>query len=370
MVTQMKLLIQNTELIRALATGARIATKPNNSLLIQATEGGIRVTATSTAMTYVGTFAANVETPGEVAVDAGNAFQVAKVLPNDVVSVHLGENQRIDVRCAKSTYKLAGQAAAEFQPTPSFEVTGSMSIASADLRRIIDHTWFSIAPDDNRYGLNGAHLDAVETPEGRMLRMVGTDGNRLSWAQAPFTGKLTIGRRMLLPRGPLAEVRKMIEGYAGNVEIGFGERAAVVRFEGTTVHMRLLEAEFPNYKEVLPTTFKRRVVVDRAAFTEALRRVSIFAVDTSHSIRCAFGADGLVMTARKMDAGDSREEMDIDMSGDPLTMGFNAAFLQAAINAIPGARIVMNLGDVLMPCIIQGFEDDNALFVVMPVRLD
>jgi len=341
-----------------------------SAVLLQAHEGGLRVTATDKAMTFIGNFAANVNIPGEVAVDAANVFAVAKVLAADVVSVSLGDNQRVDLRCGKSYYKLAGQAAAEFQPTPAFEASGSLSIEASDLRNIIDQTWFSIAPDDNRYGLNGAHLDTVETPQGRMLRMVGTDGNRLSWAQGPFTGTLSIGRRMLLPRKPLAEVRKMIDGLSGPVGIDFGERAVVIRFEGVTVHMRLLEAEFPNYKEVLPTNFKRRVVVDRDVFMEGLRRVSIFATDGSHSVRFAFTTDGLVLTARKLDAGDAREEVAIDFSGDPITMGFNARFIQDVLAALKSTRVTLELGDTLSPCILKPMDEDNALFVVMPVRLD
>lgn len=371
----MDFLIQRDELIRAFSRVQGIVEKRStnpilSAVLLQASEGGLKVTATDKAMTYVGTFAANVNVPGEVAVDAANAFQVAKVLPNDVVAVKLGENQRVDVRCAKSYYKLTGQAASEFQPTPSFETSGSLSIQAADLRRIIDQTWFSVALDDNRYGLNGAHLDAVDTSDGKMLRMVGTDGNRLSWSQAPFTGNLGIGRRMLLPRKPLAELRKMIDGFTGAVEIGFGERAALVRFEGTTLHMRLLEAEFPNYKEVLPTSFKRRVVVDRDVFSEGLRRVSIFATDGSHSVRFAFSGDGLVLTARKLEAGDAREEVPVDFSGEPITMGFNAKFIQEVVGVISSSRVTLELGDTLSPCIIRPLDDENALFVVMPVRLD
>ena len=370
----MRFLIQSTELRRLLSTAATCVEKGasisiNRCILLQAHEGGLRATATDKGMTYLGNFSANVEIPGEVAIDAANALQVAKVLPNDVVSVQLGDNYRIDVKCGKSAYKLAGQTASEFQPTPSFEVSGSLQIQAADLRRIIDQTHFSIAPDDNRYGLNGAHLDAVDTPAGRMLRMVGTDSNRLSWAQAPFTGTLAIGRRMLLPRKPLAEVRKMIDGLSGPVEIGFGERAAVMRFEGTTVHMRLLEAEFPNYKEVLPTNFKRRVVVDRSIFAESLRRVGIFAAD--HSVRFAFSADGLVLSSRKLDAGDAREELPAELSGEPITMGFNAHFMQEVMAALTCSQVTLNLGDALHPCIIRPFGDDeSALFVVMPVRLD
>ena len=163
----------------------------------------------------------------------------------------------------------------------------------------------------------------------------------------------------------------MIDGLSGPVEIGFGERAAVVRFEATTVHMRLMEAEFPNYKEVMPTSFKRRVVVERAAFLESLRRVSIFATDGSHSVRFAFSEDGIVLTARKLDAGDAREEVAAEFSGEPITMGFNAHFMQEVMSALTCSQVTLNLGDLLSPCIIRPFGDDeSALFVVMPVRLD
>lgn len=371
----MDFLIQRDELIRALSRVQGIVEKRSttpilSTVLLQAHDGGLRITATDKAMTYIGNFTANVRTPGEIAVDAANAFQVAKVLPTDAVSIQLGENNRVDLRCGKSYYKLAGQAAADFPPSPSFDAGSTLTLQSSDLRRIIDQTWFSIAPDDNRYGLNGAHLDTVDTPAGRMLRMVGTDGNRLSWSQAPFSGTLNIGRRLLLPRKPLAEIRKMIDGVDTTVEIGFGDRAAVVKVEGTTVHMRLLEAEFPNYKEVLPTNFKRRVVVDRDVFQEGLRRVSIFATDGSHSVRFAFSGDGLILTARKLDAGDAREEVPIDFSGDPITMGFNAKFIQEVLSAIGASRVTLELGDTLSPCIIRPLDDENALFVVMPVRLD
>lgn len=376
----MKLLIANTELTRALATASRIVEKTSNaassSALLQAYEGGLRVVASSKAMTWVGTFAANVEAPGEVAVDAPGAMSVAKVLPAGTVDVRTGENNRVDMKCLRSTFKLSGLAAAEFAPMPDMATGPALTIKAADLRTVIDRTAFAIAPDDNRYGLNGAHLDSVDTPDGPVLRIVATDGNRLAYAQAPYAGTLAIGRRMLVPRTPLLEVRKMIEGFSGDIEIGFSERAAVVRFEGTTVHMRLLEAEFPKYQEVMPTTFKRRVVVDRRAALDSLRRVGIFAVDKSHSVRLACSADGIVLTARKLDAGDAREELPVvAYSGEALTLGTNGGYLTDALNACGEDTVEISLCDALSPMQIRGLESadtasPSCLFIVMPVRLD
>jgi DNA polymerase-3 subunit beta len=183
-------------------------------------------------------------------------------------------------------------------------------------------------------------------------------------------GDLAIGRKMLLPRKALGELRKLIDGLEEEVSLAFGERAALVRFPGVMLHLRLLEADFPDYRQVLPTGFKRRVLVERDVFQESLRRVSVFATDNSHSVRFAFGPDGLVLTARKLDAGDAREELPCELSGEPITMGFNARFVQDVLSILPGGRVVIDLGDTLSPCIIRAHEDEDALFVIMPVRLD
>jgi DNA polymerase-3 subunit beta len=370
----MDFLINRDDLIRALTRVQGIVEKRSTSpilsaVLIQARAEGIRLTATDKAMTYFGDFDATVRSPGEVAVDAANFLQVAKVLPNDVVAVKLADGLRVDVRCGNTYFKLNGYAAADFPVTPPLDQSRAMRVKAADLRRTIDQTLFSVAPDDNRYGLNGAHVEDVpgETP---IVRFVSTDGNRLSWSQAPYVGDLAIGRKMLLPRKALGELRKLIDGLEEEVSLAFGERAALVRFPGVMLHLRLLEADFPDYRQVLPTGFKRRVLVERDVFQESLRRVSVFATDNSHSVRFAFGPDGLVLTARKLDAGDAREELPCELSGEPITMGFNARFVQDVLSILPGGRVVIDLGDTLSPCIIRAHEDEDALFVIMPVRLD
>lgn len=370
----MDFLIHRDDLIRALTRVQGIVEKRSTSpilsaVLVQASKDGLRLVATDKAMTFFGDFAANVRTPGEVAVDAANFFQIARVLPNDVVTLRLGDNLRLEVRCGSSHFKLNGYAASDFPVTPPLDQSRRMSMKAADLRRVIDQTLFSVAPDDNRYGLNGAHIEEVAGSAGR-VRFVSTDGNRLSWSEAPYEGELAIGRRMLLPRKALGELRKLIDGLDVDVTIAFGERAALVNFPGVMLHLRLLEADFPDYRQVLPAAHKRRALIERDLFTEALRRVQVFAADTSHSVRFAFDADNLVMTAKKLDAGDAREEVQVDLQGEPITMGFNARFMLDVLGVLGGSRVVVELGDTLSPCILRSQDDDQAMFVIMPVRLD
>jgi DNA polymerase-3 subunit beta len=339
------------------------------SVLIQARHmGGLWFTATDRALTYMGEHPATVNAPGEVAVNAHElAAVVGSLRPGEIRVTVEGDLHRVTIKAGKTTTRLNGYAAADYPATPPLDAARSMTVAAADLRKIIDQTIQCVAPEDNRYGLNGAYVENVEG----LVRFVATDGNRLAWSQAPFEGTFGAPRKSLVPRKGLAEMRKLLDGHDGPVEIAFGERAAVVRVGSATLHLRLLEADFPDYRQVIPTTFKRRVVVDRRELAEALKRVGIFATDGAHTMQFAFGADGgLTLSARKLDAGDAREEIGCDLTGEPITMGFNARFVQDALAVLAGPKVVMQLGDILSPCIVTDPDDARVLLVVMPIRLN
>lgn len=342
-----------------------------SSVLLQAEGGTLRYTGTDKMLTLLGNVPATVSRAGEIAVDAGYLLNTVKSLAGDTVKCVLLDQQRLEVQCGSSNFRLVGQPAAEFPVTPPLDQSRSLRIPAASLARLLDQTLFSVASDDNRYGLNGAHFEQVAGADGTpQLRIVATDGNRLSWSQAPFTGELAIGRKSLVPRKGLAEVRRLIEGAKAEVEIAFGERAAVVRLEDCTIHVRLLEADFPDYRQVLPSTFKRKAIAERVELQEALKRVLIFAQDSSRSVKFAFSEDALTLTSRKLDAGESKEEVRVDLHGEPITMGFNGRFLQEVLAVLDSTRVVLELGDTLSPCLVKSPDSPDALFVVMPVRLD
>ncbi len=371
----MHLMIHREELVRALARAQGIAGKRStspvlSSVLLQASGETLRATATDQAITLVADYAATIKTPGEVAVDATNFFQAAKVLRGDIVTLKLLDNGRLEVRSGSTVYNLTTIPSTEFPVAAAPWHARALFVRASDLRHTIDRVHFSVAGDDNRYGLNGAHVEDVSTHRHRLLRFVGTDGNRLTWAQMPYRGALGIGRKMLLPRKGLGEVRKLLEGYEGEVGIAFGERDALVEWPGVMVHLMLLEADFPDYRQVLPSTFKRRAVVEKSALRDALWGVSILATDASNSVKFQFSSEGLVLSARKLDAGDSRDEVPMGYSGEPIAMGFNARFVGEVLAVIGGSRVSFEFGDALSPCIIRDVDAESVAFVVMPVCLD
>ena len=220
-------------------------------VLMDAREGQLRMTATDTEVAFIGNVAANVEAEGAIAVDAANLFQIVRALPEPTVQFTTTANNRLEVRCGRSQFKLPGYAAEDFPALPPFDGRGTVQLSEGDLRRLVEQTAFSVAVDEVRYGLNGAHLEEVTTDEGPRLRVVATDGHRLSAAQAPFQGELHITPRMLVPKKALGVLRKLLEGNEDEVELGFGEGAIRLTRPEQTFWFRLLEGEFPDYHAVV-----------------------------------------------------------------------------------------------------------------------
>lgn len=335
-------------------------------VLLQASPSGLRLTATNKAVTLTLEVEATVEIAGEIAVDVENMNKVVSALPDGMVDLRSGDAGRLLVTAGRSQNKLTAFAAADFPVTPPLDAAATLTMDAADLARVLGQTVFSIAPEDNRYGLNGAKVEKL----GELVRFVSTDGNRLSWSEAAFTGDVGIGRKMLIPRGALASIAKMTAGLSGPVSIRFGERACLFEAPRRSMHIRLLEADFPDYRQVLPTSFKRTARLDRAELSTALRATAVFATDGANSVRFAFSVDGLVLTARKLDAGDARNEVACDLRGEPITIGLNARFLAETLAAIRGPEVHLEIGDTLSPVVVKDPAQPTAMFVVMPIRLD
>lgn len=373
----MELYITRDELIRALAGVQGVVERRSTHqilghALLNAQEPDLlQVTATDAEITVVNRHTARVISPGSVSVSAGHLFQVARVLPDAPVHLVLEDNQRLVVEAAPAHYRLVGSPAAEYPTLPIFEATAVLRVKAGGLRRIVDQTVFAIPTDDNRYGLNGGHFEAVEGPEGEArLRMVTTDGSRLCYAETPFEGRFGMGRHMLVPRKALVETRKLLTDADADVDVAFGDRAATITVGGSLLHTRLVDGEFPAYRSVLPSTWLRRVTVQRQPFTEALRRVSLEAQDRASTIRMEFGRDEVLVSARTVDCGEARHPVAVALEGNPITMGFNVKFFLEVVSCVEDETLVLEMGEALSPCVVKSGERNDVLFIIMPIRLE
>ncbi|MEL6342275.1 MAG: DNA polymerase III subunit beta [Myxococcota bacterium] len=372
----MDLYIDRNELIRGLARVQGIVERRTTNValahvLLSAQGDTLGMTATDTMLTLVANYPSRVQTDGDLSVDAQSFFQIARALPEPTVHLKTLPNNRLQVRCGNAEFKVVGMGAENFPPRSPVSEKSSLKVDGASLRRIIEETAFSVSNDDNRYGLNGAHMEEVDNDSGQTrLRLVTTDGSRLSYSETTFDGDFGMGRRMLLPRKALSEIRKLVDDDSKGWDVAFGEREATFTTSDLTLTVRLVDGEFPDYRRVLPAQSRRKVTVSRERFTNALKRVSIVASDRNHSVRFSFEQTSLVLTAENVDLGETREEIPVEMDGEPMATGFNVKYFQDILGATRSEQIQLQLGDPLEPCIVRMPDRDDSLFVVMPMRMD
>lgn len=373
----MELYIDRDELLRGLARVQGIVDRRNtpnpilSHVLLQAREGHLRLTATDTEIAFIGDFMANVEQPGELAVHAANFFQIARMLPDHTVHLKRLPQNRLEVTSGPALFKVLGLPGEDYPPLPEFDGRASMQLPASTMRRLIERVSFAICPDDNRYGINGAHLQRVEDDEGgQKLRMVATDGHRLAYSEANYEGELGIGPRLLLPRKAIGEIKKLCETVDGDLEITFGENSALVQDASARFYFRLIDGEFPDYGPVIPKAPKRQARIVREPFAAALKRVGLLAADKTRPVRFAFEPDSVTISAQNSDIGEAREVVPIELEGGALEVGFNVKYFIDVLSVIATEHITVNLGDALSPAVILEPDESDSLFVVMPMRLD
>jgi len=372
----MDLYIDRSELIRGLARVQGIVERRTTNLalahvMLCAKGETLQMTATDTMLTLESTYTARVSEEGELSVDAQSFFQIARALPEPTVHLQTIGGNRLQVRCGSAQFQVVGMGVEHFPPRSDLEEKSSLTVSGSELRRIIEESSFSVCSDDNRYGLNGAHVEQVKTENGdARLRLVTTDGSRLSYSETGFAGEFGMGQRMLMPRKALAEIKKMVDDDSADWNIIFGERSATLRTEDLSLQIRLVDGEFPDYRRVLPENSERLIKISRDVFVSALKRVAIVASDRNHSVKFEFSAEKLIVTARNVDLGEAKEEIDIEMDGSPMTTGFNVKYFQDILSATQSEHLELRLGAALDPCVVQLPDRDDCLFVVMPMRLD
>jgi DNA polymerase-3 subunit beta len=368
--------ITQEELVRALASVQGVVERRSthqtlSNALLTAAAGELQVMATDSELTLVSRHAAQVSREGMASVHAAHLFQVARNLPDGAIHLVLEDNHQLVVDAPPAHFRIMGLPPEDFPAFPAIEAVSRLKVGSAGLCAVVDQTVYAIPLDDQRYGLNGGHLESVESPDGESrVRLVTTDGSRLCYAETPYTGTFGMGRHMLLPRKALLELRKLLDRPDEEVEIAFGERAATFTLGGSILHTRLVDGEFPAYRSVLPKAHLRRVEVERIPFLDALRRVALEAMDQSSTVRMQFNADQILLSARSVDHGEANHPVAIRLEGEPILMGFNVRFFLDVVSCMSDDVLVLELGEALSSCLVRPRDRDDALFIVMPIRLE
>ena len=375
----MKFSIHKAEFQRGLGRIQSIVEKRNtmpilaNALLEvggKGEDGTLEIAATDLEVGIRSCHACKTEKAGSVTVSARKLHEIVRELPDEMIDLETSSNAYLTLRCARSEFTLAGTTAEEY-PTLSTVSPGDLvTLPTAMLSEMIERTLYAASADETRYNLNGVYIERVE--EGAKLRMVATDGHRLAYVDRAigegFTSLSESG--VIIPRKGLAELKRLVdEEDADEVELGFEGNSALARKGGVTLTMRLIEGEFPNYRQVIPEQSGSQLVLPTEQLTHALRRVALLSAERSRAVKIELSEGQMRLSSNNPDLGDAREELDVDYAGEPTSIAFNARYLIDALNATRAKEVRFGFRDGLSPAELSPTDDADSLAVVMPMRL-
>jgi DNA polymerase-3 subunit beta len=334
-----------------------------SGLRVSTAEGGIELVGSDLELTIRVEAKANVEGEGSAVVPARLLSDIVRKLEPGTVTMEFGDDDA-RIEAGRASFALRTLPAADFPRLPEVSGTGVRVEAGAlaeALRQVVP----AASRDDARPILTGVLL----TASGGGLRLVATDSYRLAVRDLQgVTQFLEEGQRVLVAGRGLAEVQRLLG--EGEIEVVLAEREVVFRVGTTEVTARLIEGDFPNYEQLIPSGYPNRLTVSRDVIHAAVERVRLVGQgrDTA-PIRLAMTAEGLELSAVAQDVGEAHESVEAKYEGSDLTVAFNSQFLLEGIEAAGATEVVVESIDPLKPAVLRATDNADYLYLLMPVRI-
>ena len=373
----MKFTIKKNDILNILSKVQGIAGRKTNlaittNILIEAVDKNIVIKATDLETGFEGLFPATVETKGTIAINARKMFEIVRDFPSEDIHINEIENNWIEISNKNVEYHLVGMKHEDFPQIPQFDELAFIRLDSSALNEMIERTvYISGATDDKRAHIIGVYMEAFQEKENHLLRMVSTDGSRLTKVDQTYEGQFSLpsGEGILIPKKGLYEVAKFLDP-SGSVQIGVKDNNLVVKKQTETIIIRLLEGDFPEYKDIININEDSLAVkLNRQLFLMMLKRMSILSTEDYRSVIFNFMEQKLVITSTNPDIGESKEDMQIEFKHDKIEVAFNPRYFIDALNVIDKDIVLLNILNDETPCILTGKDDQNFITVIMPMRV-
>jgi DNA polymerase-3 subunit beta len=371
----MELTIERDNLLRGIAKAQNIVEKRTtmpilSNILLEAQDSTLAVTATDLEIGFKGNYAAQVATPGAVTISGKKLYEIVRGLNSSEVRIREMEGGRVQIKGGGATYSLVSLPAEDFPPLPQHDSAATVKAPASQLAEMIEKVIIAVAAEEMRFNLSGVFAERVTADGTQMLRLVSTDGHRLSLAEREFPGVagLELEKGVILPRKGLVELSRLLD-EEGEVEFGFHDNSAVFRKDEMVLVMRLIEGSFPDYRLVLPKESTRKLTAPRGLLAESFRRMSILLSERSRGVKLDLAPGRLKVSVNNPELGQAEEEIDVEFGGSPLSIGFNARYLIDALGVMRSETVELGFNEEANPCRIGGPEDAGSFCIVMPMRI-
>jgi DNA polymerase III subunit beta len=334
-----------------------------SNVLIEAVEGGLRLTTSDLDMGVSVDLPAEVIKEGSTTLPARKLASIVRELPGADVAVEVSDKDAASIRSGASYFRILGLNRAEFPKLPTFEEASEFRLDQAILADSLKKTSYAISTDETRFVLNGVYVSF----RNNAMTMVATDGRRLAVVEREFEFPESQAMEVIIPSKAVNELQRLV-GTSGQVVMRLAENKGSFEFGKSVLVTKLIEGNFPNYRQVIPEETKHRITLEREKFHEIVNRVSLLASDKSSSIVLAFSKDLIEVSANSPDVGESQETIPVSYKGEEMKIAFNPEFLLAPLRNVPADEIHLDLINEMSPGVLR--TDDTFLYVLMPMRVN
>ncbi len=333
-----------------------------SNVLLVAADGRLRLTTTDLDVGITGVVSANVSRDGATTLPAKRLVNIIRELPASEVEVSVDAKNVASIQCGPSFFKIIGLSQDDFPPLPDFDGAKEFRIPQALLRDGLKKTAYAISTDETRYVLNGIF---TSFRDGK-LTLVATDGRRLAMVENDLEYPASQETDVIIPTKAVQELQRLL-GQEGEVLVCLSDNQISFSVGESLLVSKLIEGNYPNYRQVIPGDSNERVELPREATLETVRRVSLLSSDKSNSVKLVFSPNQVEVTANSPDVGEARETMEVAYSGKEMQIAFNPEFLKAPLQNLEEQTVYLDLIDEMSPGVVR--IDSSFLYVIMPMRV-
>jgi len=333
-----------------------------SNVLIQAEGGMLKLTATDLDVGVSGSVEANVSKEGATTLPVRYLTNIIRELPGETVSVSVDGKNVASITCGPSFFKIMGLPEEEFPPLAAFDEGQEYKIPQKMLKDSLRRTSYAISTDETRYVLNGIYMVFA----AGKLTFVATDGRRLAMVDNDLEYPASHETTLIVPTKAVAELKRLI-GDEGDVVMSLKDNQISFEVGASLVVSKLIDGNYPNYRQVIPGDPNETVTMDREALLKTVHRVALLSSDKANSVKLIFTKGNLDITANSPDIGEAKESIPVNYEGKDMTIAFNPEFLQAPLKNLDDNEIRLDLIDEMSPGVVRATGE--FLYVIMPMRV-
>ena len=339
---------------------------------LETDQGRLKLVATDLTMAVTCWIGAQIEEEGSITIPARLLTDFVASLPNEKIDLSVSERgHQLHITCARNEATMAGMDAEDFPPVPPVDDGLSINLGPAELSKAITQVQFAAATDDTRPVLTGIHTLAEE----QTLTLAAADGFRLAVHKLALTEEVPEKVEVIVPVRALREVERLLSDQTDQVEMSINGGRTQVLFKMNSVEIvaTLIQGTFPNYGQLIPSSFTSRAEIDMKQFLQETRIAAIFARDGAGIVKLQMEPSGEgrpgkpTNSARAEEIGDNLSEIDAAIDGEADKIAFNSKYLQDYLQVLEGGRVSLEMSGPSRQGVLRPVGDENFVHVLMPM---